>query len=100
MNLPRCEQCEELQSRLEAALQERDEALLALARAREELNRQKLAGQWAQEEAIPAYPLEAGAAWPVPLRYRLVDSVNTWVKARVPYLQGLRHGWKRRHHDE
>jgi hypothetical protein len=100
MKSPGCDQCEELQARLEAALQERDEALLRLARANEELNRRELAERWAHEEAIPLYPLEEGAVWPVPLRYRLVDTVNTWVKARVPRLQGLGRAWARRTHEE
>ena len=67
----RCPRCAE-------TLEERDRALLELARAREELNAAGLREQWKDEEDIPPYPLEAGAALPVPLRYRMADALNRW----------------------
>jgi hypothetical protein len=100
MKPPQCNQCAETQARLETALQERDEALLQLARANEELNRRQLAEKWAQEESIPPYPLEAGTVWPVPLRYRVADAVNSWVKKRSPRVQQMARSWMRWSYDE
>lgn len=84
MTHPNCPRCEPLQQRLEGALQARDEALRALAEAREELNRRDLQDKWRGEQAPPPYPLEAGVALPVPLRYRMVDAVHDWAAARAP----------------
>lgn len=89
MTTPGCHHCRDREARLERALEERDAALLELARARELLNRQRLAEQWASEEEIPPYPLDAGAAWPVPVRYRVVDAVNRWSKHSLPGVQRL-----------
>jgi len=94
-----CPRCADNALRLERALRERDAALLELARAREALNRQRLAQQWVDEEEVPAYPLEAGAAWPVPVRYRLVDAVNRWGKRSLPGVQRVARalwGWAHR----
>jgi hypothetical protein len=92
MTTPGCPRCTEHAARLEEALQERDRALLELARAREALARVRSASQWADEEEVPPYPLEAGAAWPVPLRYRVVDAVNLWGKRALPGVQRLARG--------
>lgn len=100
MTPPQCAQCAETQARLEAALRERDEVLLQLARANEELNRRHLAEKWAQEESIPHYPLEAGTVWPVPLRYRVADAVNSWVKRRSPRVLRMARSWMRKGYDE
>ena len=71
-----CPRCAEADSRLEAALEERDRALLELARDREESNAARLRDRWKDEEEIPPYPLDAGAPFPIPLRYRLADGLN------------------------
>lgn len=89
MTDPSCSGCAACEARLELALGERDEALLALARAREELDRLRLAERWQGEPDVPAYPLGAGAAWPVPLRYRLVDAAHGWVKGGLGRVRAL-----------
>ncbi|MCI0572765.1 MAG: hypothetical protein L0Y66_18600 [Myxococcaceae bacterium] len=93
-----CPSCGEARARLEEVLQERDVLHLELARAREELDRLRLAEVWVHEEDIPLYPLEAGAAWPVPARYRMVDAVNAWVKRAAPRVQRIAKAWTRRGH--
>lgn len=92
MSAPECPRCADLAARLERTLVERDAALLELARAREVLNAQRLAERWEAEEELPAYPLEAGVAWPVPLRYRAVDALNGWGKRVLPGVQRLARG--------
>ncbi len=99
MTHPDCTRCAQLQGRLDSALQERDQALLELARAREELNRGNLREKWVSEQEVPGYPLEAGAAWPAPLRYRAVDAVNAWAKSTAPGLQRLARSLARRRQD-
>jgi hypothetical protein len=95
-----CPRCAEAKARMESALHERDEALLELARAREEINRLKLAEKWGREEEIPPYPLEAGTAWPVPLRYRVADAANSWLKGRAAPVQQFVRSLVRRSYGE
>jgi hypothetical protein len=85
-----CPRCAEMRTHLEAALEERDRALLELARAREELNAARLREEWKDEEEIPLYPLDAGAALPVPLRYRLADKLNRWTDPLSPVKRRVR----------
>lgn len=66
--------------RLKAALAERDQALLQLAAAREELNALRLAARNAGERAPAPYPVSSGLG-PPPLRYVLVDKANEGLKA-------------------
>ena len=82
---------------MEAALEERDRALLELARAREELNAARLREEWKDEDDVPPYPLEAGAALPVPLRYRVADALNKWA-GRVPGLKRRLRAWLEQRH--
>ena len=82
---------------MESALEERDRALLELARAREELNAVRLRQEWKDEEDVPLYPLEAGAALPIPLRYRIADALNVWA-GRVPGLKRRVRAWAEKAH--
>jgi hypothetical protein len=92
-----CPKCAEVQARMEMALEERDRALLELARAREELNAARLSEQWKDETEIPLYPLDAGAALPVPLRYRIADALNRWTD-RVPAVKRRLRAWVEKAH--
>jgi hypothetical protein len=82
---------------MEAALEERDRALLELARAREELNAARLRAEWNDEDDVPPYPLGAGAALPVPLRYRIADALNEWA-GRVPAVKRRLRAWVEKTH--
>ena len=79
-------------TRLKAALRERDEALTQLAAAREELNALRLAARNQGEVAPPIYPVTAGLG-PTPLRYVLVDKANSNLKVVVGPLHGLVKRW-------
>ncbi len=79
-----CSRCDELEARLRDALEERDALLLELARLGETRNAEALRERWAHEAPIPNYPLQAGTAWPVPLRYRVVDAAHSVVKRTLP----------------
>ena len=76
----------DLEARLEAALAQRDAALLELAEAREQVNALRLAAARKGEADPPLYP-QGTALGPPPLRYTLVDSVHGIVKSawgRIP----------------
>jgi hypothetical protein len=92
-----CPRCTELAARMEAALEERDRALLELARAREGLNAAQLREEWKEEQDVPLYPLEVGAALPVPLRYRLADVLNRWAGG-VPSIKRRLRAWVEKSH--
>ncbi len=73
------------QARLAEALAERDQALTALARAREELEALRLALR-ERGEPVPDAPASAGE---LPLRYLLADRANDQVKGLLGPLHGL-----------
>ena len=76
------------QVRLDAALEERDAALTALARVQAELDQLRLQLLSADEPEPPNYPASAEPGNP-PLRYLMVDEVHSAVK-RLGTLPGLR----------
>lgn len=78
-----CPDCAAATRRMTDALRERDEALLLLAQAREQLAALTLAATQRGEPEPPPYPWEAGLAEPVPLRYKLADTLNTLFKVRA-----------------
>ena len=86
-----CGGCARLQAALTLALQQRDEALLALAQERERT--QTIYAQWA-EPPVAAGPARrpAGAPeTPTPLRHRVVDRLNDEAKRRLgPLHRGVR----------
>lgn len=86
-----------MEARLQAALAERDHALLELGRSREQINAARMSEQWQNEQEIPLYPIEAGAALPVPLRYRLVDVLSRWAD-RLPGVKRRLRAWIEKGH--
>lgn len=78
---------EDSERRLEAALRERDEALLALATERERSNALRLRLERLGEPEPPRYPTHAGIG-PTPLRYVVVDRLNESIKGVLGPLHG------------
>lgn len=69
----------ELESALDQARQERDDALAALAQERELTNALRLQLRHQGEPAVPRFPAGTGLG-PAPLRYKLADSLNDSAK--------------------
>lgn len=89
-----CARCQALERELLAARKARDEALLALAREREQVNALRLAIPATSAEAPPAYPVSVQPG-PPPMRYLLVDSANTALKRYLgPLHRGTRQAAK------
>ena len=78
-----CVGCARLQAALTLALQQRDEALLALAKERE--RGQAIYAQWAEPQVAAGPARTAAGAPPAPtqLRYRVVDRLNEEAKRRL-----------------
>jgi hypothetical protein len=77
--------------RLEEALRERDQALEALALVRAELDGLRLLLSRKGEPAPPLYPSTAAPSLAPPLRYLVVDELNSGLKwALGPVHRGVR----------
>src|SRR6267143_5634684 len=72
-----CAECDRLRAQLRRVLEERDSALLSLARERERANAILLS-------QVALGPLPPGPPPPKPMRYWAVDLLNSGIKKALP----------------